>query len=86
MYDTHNSLTAFVGGETVISVTPGRGQPAFGASVGRVQERMGIELEVGIGCSPEVAAAGLAATEALERRRARRTRIGIGADDGTAGS
>lgn len=78
MYDAHDSLSFFIGGDNVISVTSGLDRAAFVETIEHVDEAAGIELKVGVGRDRTAGDAGMAAKEALERCRNRGTRVEIG--------
>jgi len=81
MYDAHDSLSFFIGGDNVISVTAGLDRPAFDAAIDHVEETAGIELKVGVGHDLRAVDAGMAAKEALERCLEQGTRVEVGAGE-----
>ncbi len=86
MYDSHDSLSFFIGGDNVISVTADLDRPAFEEAIDHVAETAGIDLKVGVGRGRTAGDAGMVAKEALERCREHGTRVEIGAGERTEGT
>ncbi|WP_267640818.1 GTP cyclohydrolase IIa [Haloarchaeobius amylolyticus] len=70
MYDRHDALTFFVGGDNAIAVCP-PGTTDFSATIDRVLERTGTRWRVGVGHGATAREAGGAAKHALETGRER---------------
>ncbi|MDS0476347.1 GTP cyclohydrolase IIa [Natrinema sp. 1APR25-10V2] len=81
MYDAHDSLSFFIGGDNIISVTAGLDRAAFDEAIDHVAAAEGIELKVGVGRDRTAGDAGMTAKEALERCRECGTRVEIGTDE-----
>jgi GTP cyclohydrolase IIa len=85
MYDTHEALTFFIGGDNVISVTPGLDPAAYRDAIDHVKDVAEIDLKVGVGHGPTAGTAGMEAKEALERCRHDGTRVEVGEAGETGG-
>jgi GTP cyclohydrolase IIa len=70
MYEAHDSLSFFVGGDNIIAVCPDLDAAAYGDAIEHVREETGIQLRVGIGEGSTPHDAGYAAKHALEVGRA----------------
>ncbi|MFD1645340.1 GTP cyclohydrolase III [Haloarchaeobius litoreus] len=70
MYEAHDSLSFFVGGDNIIAVCPDLDAPAYDDAIEHVREETGIPLRVGVGEGSTPHDAGYAAKHALEVGRA----------------
>lgn len=73
LYEQHDTLSFFVGGDNVIAVCPGLSEAAFEAALDHVHETIAVELRVGSGFGETACDAGLLAKDALEACRHRGT-------------
>ncbi len=69
MQTNHDSIARFVGGDNMIAVCPLLDQSAFDAARNTVEDRVGVELQVGVGRGATAHAAGYRAKLALEECR-----------------
>ena len=70
MYEAHDSLSFFVGGDNIISVCPDLDAAAYDDAIEHVLEETGIQVRVGVGEGSTPHDAGYAAKHALEVGRA----------------
>ncbi|WP_256300257.1 GTP cyclohydrolase III [Haloarchaeobius salinus] len=70
MYEAHDSLSFFVGGDNIISVCPDLDTAAYDDAIEHVHEQTGIPVRVGVGEGSTPHDAGYAAKHALEVGRA----------------
>ncbi|PSQ45374.1 GTP cyclohydrolase IIa [Halobacteriales archaeon SW_7_68_16] len=75
LYDRHDALTFFVGGDNLIAVVPDLPDRAYERAVDRVADATGVDLKVGVGAGATGREAGLEAKHALERCRERATTV-----------
>lgn len=69
LYERHDALSFFVGGDNVIAVCPGLSEDACMSAIDDVRSTVGVELRVGSGTGVTACAAGLLAKDALETCR-----------------
>ena len=70
MYEAHDSLSFFVGGDNIIAVCPDLDAAAYDDAIEHVLEETGIQVRVGVGEGSTPHDAGYAAKHALEVGRA----------------
>ncbi|WP_440990108.1 GTP cyclohydrolase III [Haloarchaeobius baliensis] len=70
MYQAHDSLSFFVGGDNIIAVCPDLDAAAYDDAIEHVQQETGIPVRVGVGEGSTPHDAGFAAKHALEVGRA----------------
>jgi len=75
LYEHHESVTQFVGGDNAIAVCPPLARGAVDATVDHVKRETGLELQVGVGRGPTAHAAGDDAKHALEECRSTGDRL-----------
>jgi GTP cyclohydrolase IIa len=75
LYETHDALAFFVGGDNVIAICPDLDAGAYEAAIEHVAETVGVEFQVGIGDGATASEAGMAAKYALEDCRREGSRI-----------
>ncbi|WP_254521569.1 GTP cyclohydrolase IIa [Natrinema caseinilyticum] len=85
MFDAHDSLSFFIGGDNAISVTSGLDETAFDEAIGHVTEATGTDLKVGVRRDRTAGRAGMAAKEVPERCREDGTRVEIAPDETARG-
>lgn len=66
MYDTHDSLSFFVGGDNVIATCPTLNEADYWDAIEHVRNAVDVELKVGVGRGRTAQRAGMAAKHALE--------------------
>lgn len=69
LWTQHDSLSFFVGGDNIISVTPGLDMGVYSQVVEHILNEVGVELKVGVGSSQIPRDAGVRAKLGLERCR-----------------
>lgn len=69
LYDRHDALSFFVGGDNMIAVCPGLADDAFMSVIDDVRASVRVELRVGSGVGETACDAGLLAKDALETCR-----------------
>jgi GTP cyclohydrolase IIa len=75
MYEAHDSLSFFVGGDNIIAVCPDLDAAAYDDAIEHVLEETGIQVRVGVGEGSTPHDAGYAAKHALEVGRAEATLV-----------
>jgi GTP cyclohydrolase IIa len=75
LYEHHDALAFFVGGDNVIAICPDLDAGAYEAAIEHVAEAVGVEFQVGIGEGATASEAGMAAKYALEDCRREGSRI-----------
>ncbi|EJN61558.1 GTP cyclohydrolase IIa [Halogranum rubrum] len=75
MREEHGALSFFVGGDNIIAVCPDLSKVQYAAAIDAVEERVGVELKVGVGTAATPHEAGFAAKHALEDCRHRGTPV-----------
>ncbi|MDY6818127.1 MAG: GTP cyclohydrolase IIa [Halobacteriales archaeon] len=78
MYEQHNSLSFFIGGDNILSITPELEAETYRSAVTHVQTTADIQLKVGVGWGQTAHEAGMIAKEALEECREAGTQIEVG--------
>jgi GTP cyclohydrolase IIa len=69
MYETHDSLSFFVGGDNVITTCPALGREEYWNAIEHVRSSVDVELKVGVGRGRSAQRAGMTAKHALETCR-----------------
>lgn len=77
LYEQHDSLTFFVGGDNMIAVCSGLTEQEFETATAHVRAAADVELQVGVGTGRTAVDAGMGAKHALERCRDGGTRIEV---------
>lgn len=75
LYDEHDSLSFFVGGDNIIAACSGLSEPSYEDAISHVSGEVGVDLQVGVGNGESAHNAGMAAKHALEECRHNGTRV-----------
>jgi GTP cyclohydrolase IIa len=75
LYEEHDSLSFFVGGDNIIATCPGLSEPSYEDAITHVSGEVDVDLQVGVGRGSSAHDAGMAAKHALEECRHNGTRV-----------